>query len=105
MDRVGSLFDAYIENDLSPDEREELCAALRQSDVLVEDFVRESYLHAQLAALLREQSLRDSVMALPACQIDGPWPTPGGRRARPAANARGASRRISRVVAALAVCL
>jgi ferric-dicitrate binding protein FerR (iron transport regulator) len=104
MDRIGPLFDAYVEGDLSPLERETLCAGLRQSDALVDDFVRESFLHAELTSLLREKSLRHSVLSLPGCQADEPWMTSVPRPSPDAARGRFASRRLPKVALALAVC-
>jgi hypothetical protein len=76
MERIGSLFDAFVENDLTPGERDELCAGLRQSDELVDDFVRESFLHSQLFSIVREKSLHHRVMALPARSADDQLATP-----------------------------
>src|SRR5687768_785744 len=69
MDRVARLFDGYVEGDLTPDERAELCACLREDDQCVDDFVRESYLHCQLFSIVRQKALQDDVMASPS--VDG----------------------------------
>jgi hypothetical protein len=95
MDRIARLFDGYIEDDLSPEERAELCACLREDDESVDDFVRESYLHCQLFSIMRQKALQDDVMASPS--VDGeelsPGSKPHSRQAASAANPRRHERR------------
>ena len=107
MDRIARLFDGYVEDDLTSEERAELCACLREDDECVDDFVRESYLHCQLFSIVRQKALQDGVMASPA--VDGQIVSPGSKalsnQAAAAAPRRHERRGIDfRVFLALAGC-
>jgi hypothetical protein len=106
MDRIGPIFDAYFENDLTAAEREALCAGLRESGALVDDFVRESYLHAQLLSIVRRKALHADVMASELPHEDDVAQAPYTRQVDDSRPDRGATRRVNhRLVLALAGCL
>lgn len=65
MDVPEKLFDAYAENDISDEEFQRLEAWLQERDANVDRFVRDSFLHSQLFAVVARRLLQADVMARP----------------------------------------
>jgi hypothetical protein len=108
MDRIAQLFDGYFEEDLTPDDRAELCSCLREDDQCVDDFVRESYLHCQLFSIVRQKALQDDMMASPAVDGEDKLTRSTALAHKPFDAARGRSERRGidfRVFMALAGCV
>jgi len=106
MSELLQFFDAYAENDLTSQEREEFLAWMRKDDSHVDLFVRESFLHAQLFSIARQKSLHTEVMEAQLATEHEAAPAPVVNRAAPQQRQRAAkTRRLNPAMLALAASL
>jgi len=106
MADIDRFFDAYVEGDLSTRQSAEFCDWLRASEQHVDLFVRESFLHGQLFAVLRQRSLQADILEEPANKEAKSSPAPAvGRRTRAVGGRASTARRLNRAAMAMAASL